>query len=365
MNILNVMQCTNLGGMEQSSLRLMKGLEKRGHSCQVLSLNPIAELGSLLQEANIPAEGLQYRGKGGWRSFPILVKKLRSIRTDAVIMTGHNLLGMIALGCVVQVPRILAMHFHHKGVKPLWQWRFIYEIARRVFHSITFPSDYVRKEALSICPAIKNMSYTVRNPLKVLPLPTKLQRAQARELLRILPNIKVIGNAGWLIPRKRFDIFLRVAQLVVAEQPNVIFVIAGEGPEGESLKRLSDNLNINTHINWLGWQKNLDFFYRSIDVLLFNSDYDAMGQTPLEAMAHGVPVVASVLNGGLKEVITTDEEGCLYPTHDIDGMANSILKILEGKKEQMGVIGYERVRDLCDSNKCVEQFKRLMLNEVA
>lgn len=364
MEILNIMQCTNLGGMEQASLRLMKGLQDKGHSCRVLSLNPISTLGPLLEEANIPAEGLKYLGMGGWRSFPYLCKKLKSIDAEIVVMTGHNLLAIIALIYFKKkTSRILAMHFHHKGVKPVWQWRLIYEVARKVFHSITFPSDYVRDEAISICPTIKNMSYTIRNPIKVLPLPAKLKHDQAKELLSISPNKQAVGNAGWLIPRKRFDIFLGVAQKVLTIKPNVIFVIAGEGSEGKALRQLSDDLGISEHLIWLGWQKNLDTFYTSLDVLLFNSDWDAMGQTPLEAMAHGVPVVASLLNGGLGEIITTKEEGCLYSTHDIEGMANSVLKILEGKKPHMGIIGYERVRDLCDSNRCIEQFENLMRNK--
>jgi hypothetical protein len=49
MNIINIMQGTDLGGMEQASLRLMLGLKELGHSLQVLSLNPIGGLGPLLE----------------------------------------------------------------------------------------------------------------------------------------------------------------------------------------------------------------------------------------------------------------------------------------------------------------------------
>ena len=82
MKIVNIIQGTNLGGMEQASLRLMVGLKERGHSCEVVSLNPIGGLGPLLAEHDIPAVGLPYLGKWGWRSFLLLRRRLRFV--------GHN-----------------------------------------------------------------------------------------------------------------------------------------------------------------------------------------------------------------------------------------------------------------------------------
>ena len=62
MRILNLIQCANLGGMEQASLRLMKALQARGHELRLISLNPIAGLGPSTQKANIRPEGLIIRG---------------------------------------------------------------------------------------------------------------------------------------------------------------------------------------------------------------------------------------------------------------------------------------------------------------
>ena len=59
MNILNIIQCTNLGGMEKSSLRLMVELKQRGHSIRLLSLNPIGKLENL-NIAHILVEALHF-----------------------------------------------------------------------------------------------------------------------------------------------------------------------------------------------------------------------------------------------------------------------------------------------------------------
>ena len=87
-------------------------------------------------------------------------------------------------------------------------------------------------------------------------------------------------------------------------------------------------LGLGNRIRWLGWQDDLQDFYRSLDVMLFTSDFDAMGRTPLEAMSHGVPVVASVVHCGLPEVIDSDEVGFLIRDHDISALAVKVAELL-------------------------------------
>lgn len=355
MKIVNIMQGTDLGGMEQASLRLMDGLKERGHTCEVISLNPVGALGPLLVEQGIPAIGLPYLGKWGWRSFTLIWRTLRSVQADAMLMTGHNLLAMLAMGSLCRGRRVLAIHFHHEGVKPLWQWRLIYRIACSRFQAITFPSDFVRHEAEKIYPPIKLISRTVYNPLPVWPLPTIEERQKARVALGVPLDVPVIGNAGWLIPRKRFDIFLRTAQLIAQQVPNAVFLIAGNGEERERLKDLARELNIEERVKWLGWQKNMNKFYQCLDVMLFNSDWDAMGLSPLEAISHGVPLVASVLQGGLKEILSGNDYGFLISTHDIEALAERAVYLLNNREEACKVVlmGRERIAQVSNTQRIV------------
>jgi glycosyltransferase involved in cell wall biosynthesis len=98
-------------------------------------------------------------------------------------------------------------------------------------------------------------------------------------------------NAGWLIPRKRFDIFLKTAAEVKKRLPESYFVICGNGLLEDKLKKLADDLCLTGSIRFTGWVEDLTPYYQSSDVLLFNSDYDAFGCTPLEAAGHGCIVV--------------------------------------------------------------------------
>ncbi len=80
-------------------------------------------------------------------------------------------------------------------------------------------------------------------------------------------------------------------------------------------------------IRFLGWQKNLESFYRSLDILLFNSDFDAFGRTPGEAMGYGAVPVASVVRGGLNELVFDGENGFLLNKHDCARMASQIVSL--------------------------------------
>lgn len=364
MKIVNIIQGTDLGGMEQASLRLMVGLKERGHSVEVVSLNPIGGLGPLMVEHNIPAVGLPYLGRGGWRSFPLLRRTLRAVQADAMLMTGHNLSTMLAMGNLCRGKRLLAVHFHHEGVKPRWQWQLIYRLACSRFQAITFPSDFVRYEAEEIYPPLQSVSHTVYNPLPVWPLPTASERHHARVALGVPLDAPVIGNAGWLIQRKRFDVFLRTAQLIAQQVPDAVFLIAGGGEERVRLEALAQELKISERVIWLGWQKDLTLFYHSLDVMLFNSDWDAMATTPLEAVSRGIPLVASSLHGGLKEILDREDYGFLIPRHDMKKLAGKAVWFLRNPQEarKVGLTGRERVAQVSKVQTIAGTIESLLLS---
>jgi len=360
--ILNVMQCTNLGGMEQASLRLMQGLRERGHAIRVVSVNPVGNLGPLLERSGIPAAGVPFAGRFGWRGHRLLRKAIRSAACDGLLVTGPTLSGILALGRVCRGRRVLAVHFHHEGVKPRWQWRRLYAFVAKRFQAVTFPSDFIRREAESICPAIGPIAHTVPNPLLIPPESTPQDRAAARQALGLPPSAPVIGNAGWLIPRKRFDVFLHVAALVRQSLPDAIFLIAGDGPESGRLRALAEKLGIGPSVRWLGWQQEMGLFYRSLDVLVFNSDWDAVGLTPLEAASYGVPVVASVENGGLGEILDRNNCGFVLPVHDVPMLAHrAALFLTDGEfARKVGRAGRARVAEVCSMARCVEAHESLL-----
>lgn len=327
MQLLNIIQCTNLGGMEQASLRLMRAMMPLGIRSEVISLHPIGGLGALMRDLGIPHQGLNYWGPAGVGVIAPLVTRLKSSRGSRVVMTGPHLAAMIAMKLAGVRGSFLAVHFHHTGVKLPSVWRLLYRIALDRFQWVTFPSNFVRNEALELCPSLEKRSFVIRLPLDPCPLVTEEGRMVSRKMLGLSERDFVVGNAGWLIPRKRFDVFLRVAAEVAARKPGAVFLIAGGGEDEQSLRNLAVELGIAGKIRWLGWLADLTNFQNSLDVLLFNADWDALPVTPQEMVAHGVPIVASLSNGGLREVFDATLARRILPTHDVAALADQILAI--------------------------------------
>jgi glycosyltransferase involved in cell wall biosynthesis len=345
-HVLNIIQCTNLGGMEQSALITLVGLQAGGHSCEVISLNPVGQLAGKLNEKGIPVHDVNYRGFAGWKSYLTLRRRLSHCNPDAVIFTGHNLMASLAMNALRSCPRLLEIHYHHSGVKREWQWRAIYRAACSQFDAIVFPTEYVRREAEEIYPAIRRISHTVPYSFECFPTAGTSERLIARESLGIPFGAQVIGNSGWLIKRKRFDIFLSVAAAIVKQKSPAYFVIAGDGPERDALTRLAHGLGIGDRVVWLGWQNDLRKFYAAIDILLFNSDVDALGRAPIEALAHGVPVVASVVSGGLCEMLENKRHAAVIDRHDISWLTDTCIHLLEEPDEALKLAwaGREHIR---------------------
>jgi glycosyltransferase involved in cell wall biosynthesis len=328
LRILTIIQCTNLGGMEQASLRLMQALQRRGHELSVVSLHPLGPIAPQFRASGIPAIGLGYDQVPLWRWLVRLRRELRRQAPEALLLTGHSLPVLLAIAGRCRGRRLLAIHFHHTGVRPRWFWRIYYELARGRVNTITFPSDFVRQEAVDLCPALESKAVTVRNPITPVAAITPSERRAARASLGLSADATIIGNAGWLIPRKRFDVFLRVAALVLRQRPDARFLIAGDGPERTKLEALAIDLDIADAVLWIGWTDNMREVYASLDLLLFNSDWDAMGLTPIEAAVHGVPIVSSVLHGGLAEVFSPGVDAVLFDQHDLPALAAAVLRVL-------------------------------------
>jgi glycosyltransferase involved in cell wall biosynthesis len=258
--------------------------------------------------------------------------------------------------------RILFIHFHHTGVKSRREWKLIYAIAMRVFPRIAFCTNFIREEAEEIYPPLRNVSVTCPNSFKLPPRPTEEDRAAARLMLGIPKGTMVVGNAGWLIERKRWDVFLRTAARIAEQCQNVVFLVCGDGPQRGQLMEISQSLGLGDRVRWLGWQDNLTPFYLSLDVLLFNSDWDALGRTPLEAGAYEVPVVASVLHGGLKEVIQSEKVGFLLDRHDEDWLAEKTLLLLGNPdlRHEMGLACRSVLAERHDPERNAKELLRLL-----
>src|SRR5262245_10833508 len=118
------------------------------------------------------------------------------------------------------------------------------------------------------------------------------------------------------------DVFARVRRQVPAR-----LLLVGDGPDLGKAQRLAASLGIAQDVVALGEQDPVIPLLSVSDVFLLPSEQESFGLAALEAMACGVPVVASRV-GGLPEVVDDGVSGCLHAMDDLDGMARSVIMLL-------------------------------------
>jgi len=137
---------------------------------------------------------------------------------------------------------------------------------------------------------------------------------------------KILMHASNFRPVKRVGDVVRVFARVRDLMPSKL-VLIGDGPERMFIKQLVKDLRLHDDVIFLGEQDHLEPLFFCADLFLLPSEQESFGLTALEAMACGVPVIASDI-GGLPEVITHGETGYLCPVGEISPMAEKAAALL-------------------------------------
>lgn len=138
-----------------------------------------------------------------------------------------------------------------------------------------------------------------------------------------------------LIEKKGILTTLRALQIVVQTHPELRYILCGEGPLKEKILKTARALGLENHVELRGWmnQEQLLEEYQNAHVFLHpsemtkESDQEGIPNSMLEAMATGLPVVATN-HGGIPEAVTSGHDGLLVPEHSPVELANAILKLL-------------------------------------
>jgi glycosyltransferase involved in cell wall biosynthesis len=156
-----------------------------------------------------------------------------------------------------------------------------------------------------------------------------------------------IGVVARLQPEKGVACFLDAAAVVLRQAPTARFLIVGDGPERAALQDRAARLGLDAATAFLGFRLDAPSLIGTLDVLAIPSFSEGTPLVALEAMAAGVPVVASAV-GGIPDQVRHGQEGFLVPAGDPDALAAAILRLVanSGLRRRFSAAGRERVRSL-------------------
>ena len=163
---------------------------------------------------------------------------------------------------------------------------------------------------------------------------------EARRRSGLPSDQRLVGTVAQLKRVKRIDVLIRAMTLI----PEASLVIVGDGRERGSLETLAGSLGLKDRVYFAGQQNDVRPWLRSMDVYALSSDWEGLPLAILEAMAMGLPVVATSV-GGVPDLVLDGKTGFLVPADDPEALARALINVLRNEKQRsmLGEEGHKRV----------------------
>jgi glycosyltransferase involved in cell wall biosynthesis len=356
--VTHIITMLELGGAQQNTLYTVEHLPR-----SLFEVSLISGPGGILTE--------RAKGMSGLRFFivPSLVRPVRPVSDAAALMKLWVLLRRLQ-------PHIVHTHSSKAGILGRWAARLAgVPVIIHTFHGYGFNDHqhrlvrraYVAAERLTakatthfIAVARANIRtgekegiFRAREVSLIrsgIPIETfgdgGEDPAEMRAGLGIAPEAPVVGMVACFKPQKAPLDFVAVAERVAREVPETRFLMAGDGELRSRIEQSIREKGMTESVKLLGWRDDIPALLRTFQVLALTSLWEGLPRVFPQAMAAGIPIVATRVDGAA-EAVEHGVTGYLVEPHDVAGMAAHIVRLLRDPEtaRQMGLRARERVAE--------------------
>jgi L-malate glycosyltransferase len=331
LRVLHLINSFELGGTERQAVELLKRLDLTHYDVRLAAIQrkgPLYdEIAALYPDLiEFPLNSLY--NANALRQLRRLRALLQAERID--VLHAHDFyagwLGTLAAwGTGVQV---IASQ-RHLRLSDRWVHAFGRRVINRLAHRVVVNAELVRAHVLNTKTARADKIVVIRNGLvqEAEPIDRTDVRATLLDELNLPAEAKLIGTVANLRLVKGHRYLLQAAACVVRSFPNAHFILIGEGELRAALQTQAAELGISEHVHLLGQRNDAAQLVHGFDLAVLASLHEGLPNTVLEALAAGVPVVATAV-GGVPELIADGETGYLVPAADVARLAERITTIL-------------------------------------
>jgi len=320
------------GGGERVSLDLMRGFLERGYRIDLILMK---KEGPYLEQLPKEVRVITFGTSRLFGTLPKLITYLKKDKPEALIsiMRHMHLISVWAkMFARVKTKVILrvGIPFNVPNTKSnLREW--LLPVLSKIFYKkadavVAVSADIAEdlKERLSIP---EDKMHVIHNPKFLEEIREKAQKPVDEPWLQN-KDVPVVIAMGRLAPQKGFDLLVR-AVAKISKKRNVRLIILGEGGEKDNLLKIAKENGLSYHIKIVSFQKNPYALLAKSDVFALSSRFEGMPNALIEALACGLPVVATDCVSGPKEIIgAEDTYGLLVKTEDVDALVHGIEQIL-------------------------------------
>jgi len=372
--IVHAIARLNVGGAALSVLELAAGQQERGHDVLVVagtippgeaSMENVArELG--VPNLHLPELTRELSPRADAQAILRLRLLIRDRRPD-VLHTHTSKAGATGriAALLAGAPRPVRVHTFHGHVLSGYfdarrehAFRLVERVLAHATDGIVAVSEQVRDDLLRfhVAPAEKITVVQYGFALDRRVAPAAAARASKRAEIGAGEHDFVIGWAGRLAEIKRPGDLVRAA----AQVPASFLVLAGDGELRADVERLAVELGIADRVRILGYVEDMGAWYGAFDAFLLTSANEGAPVVAIEALAAGVPVVATDA-GGTRNVVDDAESGFLAAVGDVDRLAERLRELQSDPelRAQLGKTGAERMRERFSTRRMIEDVDAL------
>lgn len=345
MNVLYLTLDMDLGGLQRIVSLLISNLDSTRFTAHLCCLGRGGVFSDSLINRGIDTQILTRRpGKFDRTMYRELVHFIRTREIDVIHSQNGCMLYAVAAGRLGGVKGIV--HTDHGRLVPD---RFGAKVEDRVCSYLVNDvigvsaelTEYLRSEVK--IPRRKLRTILNGVDTKKFQPTTAEGKNQARREFGLNTQARIIGTVCRLDHVKNIDLVIRSLPEIRAKWPDLQFVIVGDGPNEEDLRRTVRTLDLENVVHFAGMVGDVDKLLPALDVYVNASISEGTCMAILEAMSCGIPVVASNVGGNPKLV----DEGCgkLFLSGDLSGLRDALLSVLdlENQRARMGEHAREKV----------------------
>jgi sugar transferase (PEP-CTERM/EpsH1 system associated) len=321
LHICHIVLSLEPGGLENGVVNVVSGLDPREFRSSVCCLQRVGAFADRLG-AGVAVTGMDLKpGNHPWMAVRI-ARLLRAWHADIVHTRNAEsfFYGVVAARLAGVRAVIHSEHGREFPEKPLRAW-----LQRRLLRNVDFAFTVSRQLKSDLERELRvpaSRFEVLYNGVDV----GRFQCQRAHDLAPDSSHTPLIASVGRLVPVKNYALLLHAVARLANALPCRLLLI-GEGPERAALERLAAQLGLERRVAFPGHRDDVAQLLAEVDIFVLPSLSEGLSNTLLEAMAAGLPVVASDV-GGNRELIEPERSGLLFPSGDVAALTAHLERLL-------------------------------------
>lgn len=367
--MLQLVTQMELGGAQKIMLEVCHGLDRAKYDVRAGVLYTKNQLNPL--PARYGIEVIDFRMKrfdtGSSRLNPLrvaggfrrLVRYLQRERIQVLqSYTYYANIVAVAAGIFARVPVIVISQRNSYHTLPGWKL-WMDSLAASKAHAIISVCEATRQFSIMQERFPARRMITIRNGIDLTWWRSKARRAEIRREFDLQADTCVIGTSARLLPKKGIRYLLEAVARLPARNALECWII-GDGRQRGELEKTAERCGISLQTRFFGWRPDNERLLEALDIFVLPSLEEGFPNVILEAMAKGLPVVATDVDGN-SEAVVEGATGYLIPPADTEALAERLEDLVRNPelREQFGAAGLHRIEKWFTYQRMISRYQRV------